>query len=243
MKFAPSRLFAALLCLGLAAFSPSRAETLGERIAAQPDRIEKDRKEDAQRQPAKFLDFVEARPGMKALDIMAGGGYTAELLARAAGPTGQVWGHNAPDRPDRVVFANRLETKAMANAHHFISPIDEPIPAGLHDLDLVTFVLNYHDTVYLPVDRAKMNKAVFDGLKHGGLYVIVDHSARPGDGITVGQTLHRIEEASVVREVEAVGFQKIAEGGYLRHPEDSRDQAFFDRAEPTDRFVLKFRKP
>jgi len=105
-------------------------------------------------------------------------------------------------------------------------------------------VLNYHDTTFLPIDRAKMNKAVFDGLKHGGIYLIVDHAAKAGDGATVGKSLHRIEESTVVTEVEAAGFKKESEGEFLRHPNDAKDQPFFKMTDqPTDQFVLKFKKP
>jgi predicted deacetylase len=59
-------------------------------------------------------------------------------------------------------------------------------------IDLVTLMFNYHDLGHLGVDRATMNKAVFRALKSGGLYVIADHSGRPGTGISESGTLHRI---------------------------------------------------
>ena len=89
-----------------------------------------------------------------------------------------------------------------------------------------------------------MNKALFDGLKHGGVLVIVDHAAKAGDGVTVGKSLHRIEESSVIAEVEAAGFKKEAEGDFLRVPADPKDKPFFQmEGQPSDQFVLKFKKP
>jgi len=73
--------------------------------------------------------------------------------------------------------------------------------------------------------------------------VIADHSARPGDGTTVGKTLHRIEESVLRREVEAAGFRLVAEGDFLRHSEDARDSSVFRPTGPVDEFVLKFQKP
>ena len=75
----------------------------------------------------------------------------------------------------------------------------------------------------MEVDRAKMDKAFFAALKPGGYLVIADHSARPGDGTTVGKTFHRIEEATLRQEVEAAGFKLVAEGNFLRNPDDPRD--------------------
>ena len=80
-------------------------------------------------------------------------------------------------------------------------------------------------------------------LKPGGLLVIADHSARAGDGIAVGKTLHRIEESALRREIEAAGFKLVAEGDFLRRPEDSRDFSSTRPTGPVDEFVLKFQKP
>ena len=96
---------------------------------------------------------------------------------------------------------------------------------------------------HLGVDRAAMNKAVFGALKSGGLYVIADHSGRPGTGISESGTLHRIEEAFLRQEVESAGFKLIDEGNFLRNPSDPRDKNTPDPPQPKDEFVLKFVKP
>ena len=109
----------------------------------------------------------------------------------------------------------------MKDALADIRPFDDPIPPGLHDLDLITFLFFYHDTTYMQVDRAAMDRDMFAGLKPGGFLVIADHSALPGQGISVGHTLHRIEEATLRREVEAAGFKLVAEGNFWRNPADT----------------------
>jgi len=73
----------------------------------------------------------------------------------------------------------------------------------------------------MPVDRAKMTKAMFDGLKPGGALVVIDHAAKAGDGATMGKSLHRIEEATLVAEIEAAGFKKEAAADFLRQPGDA----------------------
>lgn len=111
-------------------------------------------------------------------------------------------------------------------------------------LDGAAMVLIYHDTVHLGVDRTKMNRAVFEMLKPGGFYIIVDHSARKGDGAKETKTLHRIEESVVRQELEAAGFQFVESATFLRDPKDARDFMAYGNPQPgTDRFVLKFRKP
>ncbi|RXZ38919.1 hypothetical protein D9O50_05360 [Oxalobacteraceae bacterium CAVE-383] len=67
-------------------------------IVASPDRSAADRNSDAQRKPALVLAFIGIRPGMVALDLNAAGGYTTELLARAVGPNGRVYGQSPPPR-------------------------------------------------------------------------------------------------------------------------------------------------
>ena len=96
------------------------------------------------------------------------------------------------------------------------------------------------------VDRAEMNRKLFAALKLGGLMIVADHSAKPGDGINVARTLHRIEESVLRREVEAAGFKLIEEGNFLRQPQDPRDfsvQPVTPTRPPVDEFVLKFQKP
>src|SRR3979411_1779358 len=131
----------------------------------------------------------------------------------------------------------------MKNVIHVIRNYDDPIPPDVGGLDLITFFFAYHDTTYMTVDRAEMNNRMFAALRPGGFLVIAAHSARPGDGVTVGKTLHRIEESTLRQEIEAAGFKLASESDFLRHPEDPRDAAVFPPQVPVDEFVLKYQKP
>jgi predicted methyltransferase len=208
-------------------------------FVASPDRSEADRTNDLRRKPAQFLAFINVRPGMAVADLSSGGGYTTELLARAVAPTGKVYAHNTP----KPRLEERMKKPAMKNVVEVVGPFDKPFPPEVRDLDLVTFNFNYHDVTYMPVDRAAMNRAIFDALKSGGHYIVADHSAQPGAGISVGKSLHRIEEAAVKREVEAAGFRLVGEGGFLRNPGDPRTSPVANPAQPNDEFALKFLKP
>ena len=209
-------------------------------VIASPIRTTADRALDAERKPAQFLPFTRVAPGMKVLDVSAGGGYTSQLLALSVLPGGTLYAQTP--RPG-ATLVKRLDDHPQADFVLVQQPFDDPVPGGAPKLDLVTLVLNYHDISYLPVDRARMNAAIFAALKPGGHYVIVDHSSRPGAGISEGKTLHRIEEAVVRREVEQAGFVLEADGDFLRNPADPRDVPSSRPAIPTDKFALRFVKP
>jgi predicted methyltransferase len=237
-------LFAACLCpTGISA--QDTVPDYGAIVAA-PDRTDADRQTDQRRDPLKLLVFTSARPGMKVLDMGAGGGYSTELMARAVAPAGIVYGQNSPDLGERAKarFEARVKTPAGKNIVSLARPFDDPLPADVRDLDLITFLFFYHDTTYMNVDRAEMNRKLYAALKPGGMLVMADHSARAGDGTSVGKTLHRIEESALRREVEAAGFKLVAEGDFWRHPEDTRDVSTQPPpGSPVDEFVLKFQKP
>ena len=223
----------------------SQAQTDYAALLAAPDRSENDRQSDQRRDPTPFLALAGPRPGMKVLDMGAGGGYSSELMARAVAPNGVVFAQNPSDLADRAktAFAARMATPAMKNVVADTAPFDDPIPAGMQDFDLITFLFYYHDTTYMTVDRAQMNRKLFAALKPGGYLVIADHSALPGQGVSVGHTLHRIEESTLRQEIEAAGFKLVGTGDFWRHADDTHDFPSFKRDMPVDNFVLKFQKP
>jgi predicted methyltransferase len=214
-------------------------------LLAAPDRSEADRQADQRRDPAPFLAFAGVRPGMTVLDMGAGGGYSTELLARAVAPNGAVFGQNPPDLGDKgkAAFAARMATPAMKDATADVAPFDDPVPAGAPPFDLITFLFYYHDTTYMTVDRAAMDRKLYAALKPGGFLVIADHAALPGQGISVAKTLHRIEESTLRQEVEAAGFRFVAEGNFWRNAADTHDFPSYKPNMPVDNFVLKFQKP
>src|ERR1700710_278014 len=240
-------LIGALVSLAISAPSGAWAQAPDyEAIVASPDRSDADRQADQRRQPAKMLAFTGVQTGMKVLDMEAGAGYSTELLARAVGPTGTVFAQDSAAVIERFVkdrFDIRAQKPAMKNVVHVVRNFDDPIPPDVSNLDLITFFFAYHDITYMEVDRAAMNKKMFAALKPGGFLIIADHSAKPGDGVNVAKTLHRIEESTLKQEVEAAGFKLVAEADFLRHPEDPRDAPVFRAPVPTDEFVLKYQKP
>ena len=236
-----------------AASAPDAAQgdvTAARAVVASPDRDETDKKLDGGRHPAETLAFFGVGPGMHVAELVAGAGYTSELLARAVGPGGVVYGENPKAMLGFVgkAWSERLSKPALKNVVRVDRDLDAPLPPEAKDLDAVLIVLNYHDTVWMGVDRDKMNAAVFAALKHGGIYGIIDHSARAGTGLADVKTLHRIDESALRAEVERAGFRLQGEADFLRNTTDARDwsdspRVAGERRGTSDRFVLRFVKP
>jgi predicted methyltransferase len=231
-----------------AAVAPQAWEVTPEirAVVASPDRSDADRNTDARRKPEMMLAFAGVRPGMKVLEIGAGSGYSAELLARSVGPQGTVYAHNSPEAVERYIktrFDERAAKPVMGNVVKLVRAFDDPVPGEVRNLDLATMLFEYHDMPAAGVDRAKMNRRIFDALRPGGVFVVADHAAKAGAGASVGKTLHRIEEALVREEVEAAGFKFVAAADFLRNPDDPRDASSSRSPIRVDEFVLKFIKP
>jgi predicted methyltransferase len=218
--------------------SPTHAQDYAAVLAA-ADRSDADRQTDKRRDALKLLTFIGAKTGWTVLDMGADAGYSTELLARTVGANGKVFGQN--DKTNEK-FEARRASPGMTGAVSWIHPYNDPA-AGLPPLDLITFLFAYHDTTYMGVDRAQMNKALFAALKPGGVLVIADHSARPEDADKVGKLYHRIAEATVRAELEAAGFKFVESTDFLRNPEDPRTAIVFRSPIKVDEFVLKFAKP
>lgn len=256
-RLAHALVLALLLATGCKKTSPPSEEAqvtatpAASAVVAAADRSPEDRALDAGRHPAEMLSFFGIKEGQKVAEIAAGGGYTAELLARAVGEQGTVYGVNSPfilERFAQKPWTARLEKPVMKKVVRLDRAFDDPLPPEATNLDAVLIVLFYHDTVWQEIDRAKMNQAFFKALKPGGVYGIIDHSGRPGTGMTETKTLHRIEEKALREEIERAGFKLASAASFLRNPSDTRDwndapSAAAERRGTSDRFVLRFVKP
>ena len=207
-------------------------------LLASAQRPDADRNADARRMPVDLLRLSLVRPGMSVLDISAGGGYTTQVMSVAVGGSGKVWAQTPKPGP---VLVSRA--KAPSNIEVLVRSFDDPFPADAPRVDLVTLVLSYHDIVNTPIDRMKMNRAMFTALKPGGRLVIMDHSGRPGSGLTETNTFHRIEEAALRREIEAAGFVFDADSAAWRNPADARSMHYNEAKPSSDKFALRFMRP
>jgi predicted methyltransferase len=217
---------------------------------ADPARPESDRNRDAARMPAESLQFSGVKSGDAVADFNANAGYFTRLFADVVGSRGHVYAIE-PVEIQQYIAKATAELQAYAAGHPNVTVSIATALESLRvprKLDLFWISQNYHDlhnTYFGPLDIAAFNKAVFDALKPGGSYVVLDHTAAPGASADVTETLHRIDPATVRREVEAAGFVFDSKSEILANPADPRTIKVFDKSIQghTDQFILKFRKP
>ena len=214
---------------------------------------------DADRKPAELVAFAGLKPGDQVADLMPGGGYFTRIFSKVVGPQGHVYAvvpaSIAEAKPAALDGIKALAADpAYGNTTLEVRPYDRI--AADQSLDLAWTSQNYHD-VYGAVsifsvsgksgaeEAAALDAAVFKALKPGGVYMVVDHAAKAGAGGSVANTLHRIEAATVIEQVQAAGFVLEARSDVLANPQDSHEQTAFatEIKGHTDKFVLKFRKP
>ena len=218
---------------------------------ADSNRPDTDKQRDANRKPADTLAFLGVKPGEKIGELIPGGGYFTRLLSKAVGPKGHVYAL-VPERPanapaDMPDLAARVKAIAADPNYSNVSVVVAPLStlASPEPVDLVFTAQNYHDLHNFPVDVVAFNKSIFNSLKPGGLYVVLDHSAEAGSGLRDTNTLHRIDPDVVKQEVTAAGFQFVGGSDILANSADTRTGKVLDPAirGKTDQFILKFRKP
>jgi len=206
-----------------------------------------DRDRDAERKPAEMLAFAGVKPGMVVVDMLPGGGYFTRLFSDVVGPTGKVIAY-VPDEMYRPKSLEAVTAIAAEPAHANIQPEHNPAlaPGPANIVDVVWTSQNYHDLHNVSgLDVIAFNKVIYASMRPGGVYVVLDHSAPAGSGLSDTSTLHRIDEATVRKEVEAAGFVFDGESKVLANPADPRTTKVFDPSirGHTDQFVLRFRKP
>jgi predicted methyltransferase len=216
--------------------------------AARPDA---DKARDADRKPAEVLAFAGIKAGDRVADLLPGGGYFTRLFSKVVGAKGVVYALPPARRPDAP--ANMPDPAAAVNAIA-ADPNFSNVKVGVLDatakmpepMDVVWTSLNYHDLQNRPnADLAAFNKYVFDSLKPGGVYIVIDHAAEKGSGKRDTATLHRIDPDFVKAEVLAAGFIFDGESNALANPQDDHKSPNRDAGVrgKTDQFIFKFRKP
>jgi predicted methyltransferase len=241
---------AAILAMPLAA-QAAPADVAAAVAAA--DRPAEARALDAGRKPAEVLSFGGLRRGDRALDLVTGTGYYAEIMGRAVGPTGSVLAWEPANFLNDRSRATLNEIKARTpNVSWFAAPADAvALPTAAFDFAMIN--LNYHDAYWQSerfrfprMDPDAFLRIVFQSLKPGGTIVVVDHVANPGgDTRAVVEALHRIDPATIRADFERAGFVFAGESNVLRNPQDDHTKLVFDPSirGNTDRVVYRFRRP
>ncbi len=248
-RIAVSALAVLCLSMGMSTAAPKIPAYIADAVA-NPNRPDTDTKRDADRKPAESIAFAGIKPGDKVADMIPGRGYFTRIFSKVVGPKGWVYSF-IPSDLDELYKKNNITIPPPSNPNFpNVSFIHAPIAKFVapEKLDVVWTSQNYHDMhdkFFGPADVAAVNKAVYDALKPGGVYIVLDHVAEKGSGLRDTDTLHRIDPAQVKKEVLAAGFVFAGESDVLRDPADDHTKNVFDKSirGKTDQFIFKFRKP
>jgi predicted methyltransferase len=203
---------------------------------------------------SELIRFARVVAGSTVIDVWPGDGDWTRLFSDVVGPEGLVYSfvpaeivhikNDAVDQMQALAKEPGLENVEVVSADLVALPeVTQPV-------DVVWLHLFYHD-LHTALVQAKgataadFNRAVYDRLKPGGSYVLVDHAAAAGTGTSDTQSLHRIDPAAVRKEVEAAGFVLDVESTILANLDDPHSSKVFDPSikGKTDRFAYRFVKP
>jgi predicted methyltransferase/ketosteroid isomerase-like protein len=207
-----------------------------------------------QAKQSELVRFAHVDAGSTVIDVYPGDGDWTRLFSDVVGPEGRVYSFVPAEvahfKDDPV---GRMRTLAMEPGRKNVEAVSADLVAlaeATQPADVLWMHLFYHDLhTALIQDKgataAPFNRAVYERLKRGGFYVIVDHAALGGTGTSDTQFLHRIDPASVRKEVEAAGFVLDAESTLLANKDDPHSNKVFDPSikGQTDRFAYRFAKP
>lgn len=233
-----------VLSAGMAQAAPSPAIVAA---VADKGRPAADTARDANRKPAEMLDFAGVKPGSKVADFIPGGGYFTRIFAKAVGPQGKVYAIANPPPPTATAppaIVGIAADPQYGNITVVGGVADFKLP---EQVDVFWTSQNYHDLFARArnVDIAKVDKLIYDAIKPGGVFIVLDHAAAAGTPIDPDDKLHRIDPAHVKKQLESSGFKFESESNVLRNPADDHTKVVFDPSirGKTDQFILKFRKP
>ena len=229
---------------------------------ADASRPDSDKQRDVNRKPAEVLAFAGVKPGDKVGELIPGRGYFTKLFCKVVGDKGHVYTvgispstpraggpprdmprdmpAGAPPGAEAAAPATGTPCTNVTAAEYKFAEFKMPA-----SLDVVWTSENYHDlnnAMFGSGDMRPFNKAIYDSLKPGGVYLVEDHAAAAGVGKSATDTLHRIEKSAVIADVTAVGFVLESESTVLANPADDHKQGPFALNGKSDKFLLKFRK-
>ena len=221
--------------------------------SALADPARKDQREaaDQRRKPGPLIALAGVKQGDKVLDLIPGTGYWTRIFSKVVGPKGKVYAV-WPQAYARTAMGNVQTLRQLSADKYYgnIVTLVEPTTAlsAPEPLDVIWTSQNFHDypdEFMGKGDPAALAKDAFKLLKPGGTFMIVDHIARPGRGLSDTDTLHRIDPAAVHRIVEGAGFRFAGESKVLNNPADPLDIPVFDKSirGHTSQFAYKFVKP
>jgi predicted methyltransferase len=213
-------------------------------------RSEAELERDRNRSPVETLEFFGLRDDMKVVELLPGGGWYTKLLAPVMADNGELYVALGTGRvTERVLNQDGFEqVKVVAEDAKIYRPEGSRFYAlelddlEVEDADIVFTFRNYHN--FAAEGRATMNRAVYDALKPGGIYAVVDHNRRHMEADN-SENRRRVDPVLAIREIEAAGFEFVDFTDLHFRPDDELRYEVGRKtvAGNTDRWTLKFRKP
>jgi predicted methyltransferase len=213
------------------------------RAVESTERTDEMRIRDYYRKPAEILNLANVKEGDHVVEIASFGQYFTTMLVAAVGPKGRVDMYDLPYTERFAGVASReFDAKHDNAVYHQENYNDVKFPKNV---DAVYIVLYYHDMKPAGVDTPALNRKLYDALKPGGVYLIIDHKAEDGSGWRDAATIHRMGVETIKQEVLAAGFELALESDLLANPKDDRSVMVFAPGErgTTDQAFFIFRKP
>lgn len=209
-----------------------------------------DRARDANRRPLETLQFFGLKDDMRVLELIPGGGWYTRVLAPVLAENGKLYVAIGTRRVSENVLGlpgfeavEVLETsdgirRPEGSRYYTLDDFE----FGVSDLDMVLTFRNVHN--FDAESRAIMNQQVFDVLKSGGRYGIVDHTARHMEPPN-HENRRRIDPVIVIKELLDIGFEFEGFSDLHYRADDELEYEVGRRTVSgnTDRFTLLFRKP
>lgn len=252
MRSSPVRnlLALALLTLATVAHAANEIDAKVETAVAAESRPEADMARDKNRKALETLNFFGLKDDMTVLELIPGGGWYTRVLAPVLAENGKLYVAIGAGRTGRTVltepgFENVTMLETTDNIHRPEGAryyhLDD-FEFGVSDIDMVLTFRNLHN--FDPESRARMNAQVFNVLKSGGLYGVVDHTKRhmePEDP----ENRRRIDPVLVIKEMLDLGFEFVGYSDLHFRADDELEYEVGRRSVTgnTDRFTFLFRKP
>ena len=241
---------AALLTLPVSAMAADDAVADAIKAAMQHSaRTEAEVARDRNRKPVETLQFFRLEPDMRVLELVPGGGWYTKLLAQVLEEDGELHVALGTDRVrDNLVTQDDFD-------HVVVQEIDTgfersggflqftgDLDLDLDDVDLALTFRNLHN--FTPDARRAMNEMVFEALKSGGYYGVVDHTRRHMQG-NDSENRRRMDPVLAIKEIQEVGFELVDFSDLHYRPDDELRYEVGRKTVTgnTDRFTLLFRKP
>ena len=248
MRFSKRTSWALALCilggaLGSIANAQDEQATRMKAALASPDRPAAEKERDAARKPIETVQFAGIKTGQTVLEVIAVGGWFTEVLSAAVGPSGKVYAQNPGFFTSRPGFAEA--EKARNDRLKNVTPIHGEIGEAKITADAALTALNLHDIYNGPGGEAAavaLCKSVFDALKPGGVFGVIDHVGVAGQD---NAAFHRIQLQQARDVLTKAGFKIEAESDILKNPADDHTKGVRDPSvvRHTDQFLIRARKP